>query len=160
MRRIFWPHFQGKSAVPEVARRCAVTDPAHRENFREDHCTGIRHNVVGHRGQSLGARPRSPEHFGIRASRHCQPAIPSGNTSVRKRPLAVINEGTGNEFVTCAFTTEEVSINVVGFGTRLSNVSAVPATVNCTAVVGEELENAEYFVKSITLAPGADGQIT
>jgi len=91
---------------------------------------------------------------------NCQPSIPSGNTAVRKRPLAVINEGTGSEFVTCAFTTEEVSINVVGFGTRISNISAVPATVNCTAVVGEELENAQYFVKSITLAPGAAGQLT
>jgi hypothetical protein len=91
---------------------------------------------------------------------NCQAALPAYEGQTRKRPLAVVNEGSGTAFVTCAFTSEEVSLNVVSFGTRLSNLSAVSATVNCTAVIGEELENAEYIVKSITLAPHDDGDLT
>jgi hypothetical protein len=91
---------------------------------------------------------------------NCQAALPAYEGQTRKRPLAVVNESNSTAFVTCAFTSEEVSLNVVSFGTRLSNISVVPVTVNCTGVVGEELEDAEYIVKSLTLAPQTDGNLT
>jgi hypothetical protein len=91
---------------------------------------------------------------------NCQAALPAYEGQTRKRPLAVINESPNTAFVTCAFTTEEVSINVQSFSTRVSNLSDVPATVNCTGVIGDELEDADYIAKSITLAPGADGTLS
>lgn len=91
---------------------------------------------------------------------NCQAALPAYEGQTRKRPLAVINESNSTAFVTCAFTSEEVSLNVVSFGTRLSNISTVPVTVNCTGVIGEELENAEYIVKSLTLGAQTDGDLT
>lgn len=91
---------------------------------------------------------------------NCQAALPAFEGQTRKRPLAVVNESTGTAFVTCAFTTEEVSLNVQGFSTRVSNLSSVEATINCTAVVGDELQDVDYIAKSITLAPGADGTLS
>lgn len=91
---------------------------------------------------------------------NCQAALPAYEGQTRKRPLALVNESNATAFVTCAFTSEEMSLSVVSFGTRLSNISAVPATVHCTAVIGEELQNAEYIVKSLTLAPQSDDNLT
>ena len=91
---------------------------------------------------------------------NCLPALPAYDTQTRKRPLSFINEETGNVFVTCAFTTEEVSINVSSFTTRVTNISNVPATVTCTAVIGDELEDADYIAKSITLPAGTDGDLS
>lgn len=91
---------------------------------------------------------------------NCQAALPAYEGQTRKRPLAVVNESGSTAFVTCAFTTEEVSINVQSFRTRVSNLSGVPATVTCTAVVGDELEDADYIAKSIELAPGSDGELS
>ena len=89
---------------------------------------------------------------------NCQPALPVYEGLVRKRPLAVVNEGAENAYVTCALTTEEVSLNVQSFGTRVSNGSDAALTVSCTAVVGDELATTSYIPKSIDLAPGAAGQ--
>jgi len=91
---------------------------------------------------------------------NCQPATPSQITQIRRRPLAVINEGSQIEFATCAFETEEVSLNVVGFNTRLTNLSEVTVTVNCSGVVGDEAANAQYFPKTLVLAPGASGTLS
>lgn len=91
---------------------------------------------------------------------NCQAALPAYEGQTRKRPLAVINESDSTAYVTCAFTTEEISIAVQSFSTRVSNLSDIPATVNCTGVIGDELEDADYIVKSITLAPGADGTLS
>lgn len=91
---------------------------------------------------------------------NCAPAFPPGGlTALRQRPLATINEGPAIEYVTCAFTTEEISLGVVDFNTRITNLSDVTAVVNCTAVVGEESLGPEYFVKSITVAPMTSGTL-
>jgi hypothetical protein len=96
---------------------------------------------------------------GTGAVGNCQAAMPAYEGNVRKRPLSLVNESEATSYVTCALTTEEVSLNVTGFSTRLSNISSQPRTVSCTAVVGDELEGASYIVKSITLAPHADGTL-
>lgn len=90
---------------------------------------------------------------------NCQAALPAYEGQTRKRPLAVVNESPNTAFVTCAFTTEEISIAVQSFGTRVGNLSDASATVTCTGVIGDELEDADYIVKSITLAPGAGGDL-
>lgn len=91
---------------------------------------------------------------------NCQPSRPVYESLLHKRPLAYENEGDRGAFVTCALTTEEVSLNVQSFGTRVSNLSTEPQTVTCTAVVGDELASASYIPKSVTLQPGTAGNIT
>lgn len=91
---------------------------------------------------------------------NCQPALPAYEALIRKRPLAIENEGSQHAYVTCALQTEEVSLNVQSFSTRLSNRSDAQVTVTCTAVIGDELASASYLPKSITLAPGTAGNLT
>lgn len=90
---------------------------------------------------------------------NCQAALPAYEGQTRKRPLAVMNEGTTNAFVTCAYSTEENAVGVRDFKTAVTNISSVVAVVNCTAVIGEEQANAVYIPKSVTLSPGATGEI-
>lgn len=77
----------------------------------------------------------------------CQGALPVMDTALRKRPLAVVNEGDSPAFVTCAFTTlmdqggggGVAQENVVRyFGMFLSSYVAEPQTVSCTGVIGYE----------------------
>ena len=91
---------------------------------------------------------------------NCQAALPAYEGQTRKRPLALVNEGAATAFVTCAMTTEEVSINVNSFTTEISNLGATDATVTCTAVVGDELGSARYIVKSLSLAPATEGELS
>ena len=91
---------------------------------------------------------------------NCQPARPSYEGLIRKRPLAFENEGTSGAYVTCALSGEEVSINLQSFSTRVSNGASEDVTVTCTAVVGDELAAASYIPKSVTLAPGTAANIT
>lgn len=85
---------------------------------------------------------------------NCQAALPAYEGNIRKRPLAIVNESGADAFVTCALTSEEVSLNVANFWTRVSNSGTTPATVTCTAVVGDELQTPVYVPKSVTIAPG------
>jgi hypothetical protein len=77
----------------------------------------------------------------------CQGALPVMDTALRKRPLAVVNEGESPAFVSCAFTTimdqggggGVAQDNVVRyFGMFLSSYVAEPQTVSCTGVIGYE----------------------
>jgi hypothetical protein len=90
---------------------------------------------------------------------NCQPALPAYEGQIRKRPLAMVNESTTPAFVTCAITTNEVSLNIQSFSTRVTNQGATPATVTCTAVVGDETDagGAQYVPRTIELAAGARG---
>src|SRR5690606_12832179 len=65
----------------------------------------------------------------------CQGALPAFDTQIRKRPLAVRNEGTAPAFVSCSLagTQGEVheSVEIV-----FTNSGATDAVVNCTVVSG------------------------
>jgi hypothetical protein len=97
---------------------------------------------------------------GTGAVGNCQAALPAYEGDVRKRPLALVNEGAAPVFVTCALAGEEVSLNVQSFATRISNASAAAVDVTCTAVVGDEAATAAYIPKTISLAPGTVGDLT
>src|SRR5690554_5703366 len=75
----------------------------------------------------------------------CQGALPAMDANLRKRPLAVANEGDSPVFVTCAFTTlmDQGGGGGVGqdnvvryFGMFLSSHVPEPQTVSCTGVIG------------------------
>jgi hypothetical protein len=88
----------------------------------------------------------------------CQSALPVFDGVVRKRPLAVQNEGDSVTFITCAlegrFGAAESSDLV---GAILVNTSDAPATVNCTLVDGRNnLADPVYMPKSVMLAANED----
>lgn len=87
---------------------------------------------------------------------NCQPALPVFDGNIRKRPLAVANEGTANAFVTCAFTTDGTALGVIEYQTAVQNQnpSGSPITIACTAVAGTA-STAQYYSKNVSLTPGA-----
>lgn len=88
----------------------------------------------------------------------CLPALPRYDGNVRKRPLAIFNEGTAASFVTCNFIVEENAYDSQGgverFDITAKNQSDMPQTVRCTAVIGVDDGNARYIAQSVTLQPG------
>jgi len=85
----------------------------------------------------------------------CQPALPAFDGNIRKRPLAMQNEGTSNAFVTCAFGgafngVPSQKTLTVGF----TNITDTEITVNCTLVDAQAgVINPEFFPKSIDVPP-------
>ena len=78
----------------------------------------------------------------------CQPALPAFDGNIRKRPLAMMNEGTSNAFVTCAFggvfngVPSQKTLSV-GF----TNITDSEITVNCTLVDAQAgVINPEFFL--------------
>jgi len=96
----------------------------------------------------------------VNAQASCDPALPVYDANVRQRPLAIQNEGVTPGFVTCGFAVDENADNVRDFGVQVRNRSLVTQTVTCTAVVGDDRNGADYYAKSITLAPGAAGVLS
>lgn len=86
----------------------------------------------------------------------CQAALPSYEGQIRKRPLAIQNEGTAPAFVTCSpASLQFVAMASLGHGIYLANASASEVTVNCTAVMGASTWSSEYAPKSVTLSAGS-----
>ena len=95
----------------------------------------------------------------------CQPALPAFDGQIRKRPLAVQNEGTAPAFVSCSLT--GTTSGVGGSGGRTvetvwlyaRNATATSATLGCTLVdnfSGNATPTA-YIPKSLVLPPGGAG---
>lgn len=88
----------------------------------------------------------------------CLPALPRYDTDVRKRPLAVVNEGNVATFVTCNYTVDQEAYDPGGgvewFDITARNQSQSARTVTCTAVIGVDDGQARYIVKSVNLQPG------
>jgi len=102
---------------------------------------------------------------GANATSHCQGALPAFETAIRKRPLAVQNEGSTSSFVTCSFSTQYNAgdINQVGyFGIFFNNTTATAKTVTCSGVAGFASNATNVFIsKTATVAgttPAAPGE--
>lgn len=87
-------------------------------------------------------------------SGNCDRALPVYDDQVRKRPLAVVNEGTTNRFINCTFESLQQG-DVKFFGVRYKNNSQVAHQVTCTGIVGFD-EDAEYLTRTYNVNPGAD----
>lgn len=93
------------------------------------------------------------------AVNYCQSALPVFDGNIRKRPLAVQNEGTGTAFVTCSYPSGEGrgiggSVTTQVWQYFINNADG-DLTVNCTGVSGVTLENAQFIVKSNVVPAGA-----
>lgn len=90
----------------------------------------------------------------------CQAALPNFEGAIRKRPLAVQNEGTTDSFITCSFTAQSGGITTVTVEFTNSNDSV--RIMSCTGVsgyAGGPLIN--YLVKNVLMQPaGAVSSLT
>lgn len=108
-----------------------------------------------------GPQPAIAARVVAQAAGICQGALPAHEALLRKRPLAVQNQGRANAFVTCAFSNpgnNSGGSRVSGMTIYLQNVSAV-RTVSCTAVnagVGASAGDALYATKSVEVPRDAN----
>ena len=82
----------------------------------------------------------------------CQAALPAFEGQIRKRPLAIQNEGTSNAFVTCAFTSQAEATSVVMYFAGFDNLAH---DVTCTGVTGFNRGLNQFVTKTVTL-PASD----
>lgn len=92
---------------------------------------------------------------------NCQSALPVFDGNIRKRPMAVANEGTSTAYVTC--DSEQIPDSGPGFtGVGVYFVNrrgADGVSVSCTLADGAFVASA-FFPKTTTIAAGASGYIT
>ncbi|MGY1457511.1 MULTISPECIES: hypothetical protein [unclassified Luteimonas] len=84
----------------------------------------------------------------------CQSALPVFDTLIRKRPLAVQNEGDAATFITCAFAFDGAAAlnnSAILLDTYFSNFSGADAEVSCTAVTGYAGGENEYVSFSVVV---------
>ena len=86
----------------------------------------------------------------------CQGSLPAFDTNIRKRPLAVRNEGTGSSFVSCSVM-NLYGNGVTTAGVYVKNAGATPATISCTMVSGRQSFSPFYFPKSAEFGAGLGG---
>ncbi len=88
------------------------------------------------------------------ATSYCQTALPVFDGNIRKRPLAVQNEGRVPAFVTCSFAAQNTpldSVTVFAF-----NGSDATVSFKCTGVTGGAgSASNQYVVKTVSI-PASD----
>lgn len=90
----------------------------------------------------------------------CQAALPNFEGNLRKRPLAIANEGTASAFITCSFPAYQ-SDTLLSYTVRFHRLGSTNALVSCTAVNGSEGSNTNIFVTKITpVLAGQSAQIS
>lgn len=95
----------------------------------------------------------------------CQPALPAFEGQIRKRPLAVQNEGTAPAFVSCSLTGTTSGVGGGGGRTVQAvwlyavNATATSATLGCTLVdnFSGNATPTVYVPKAIVLPPDSAG---
>lgn len=92
---------------------------------------------------------------------YCQAALPVFEGLIRKRPLAVQNEGSSTAFITCSYPSGE-GRNSGSVTTRVwqyfLNNTGANITINCTGVSGDDgLSSPQFIVKSLVVPPGSTG---
>lgn len=107
-------------------------------------------------GACLGARDAGaaiqPRNLVQNAVGPCQAALPAFEGRIRKRPLALQNEGTSSAFVSCAFSSLTPGSGVNGFISKVvvyaaSNDGAAHL-ISCTGVSGYNGGTNQYIPKS------------
>lgn len=91
------------------------------------------------------------------ATNYCQTALPVFDGNVRKRPLAVQNEGGSNAFVTCAYHSEDGP--VLAAQVWFHNSSGVAGDVTCTGVAGYNDPTVRESAVKVVNLPGDGTQV-
>lgn len=88
----------------------------------------------------------------------CNSALPAFEGLLRRRPLAVVNEGNANAFVTCGFLGPSLR-NTTTVTIHFENSGTEAVTVTCTLVDRLSSQIPTYMPKSVTLPINAVSQI-
>ena len=80
----------------------------------------------------------------------CQSALPANEGTIRKRPLAVQNEGTQPAYVTCSYIVQG-SIAIKRALIWSSSNDGTPKTITCTGVTGFKSGPNQYVVHTTEL---------
>jgi len=90
----------------------------------------------------------------------CQAALPAFDGSIRKRPMAMMNEGAQHSIVTCAFSgVNDSTPATLGIQVYLVNSDTVSHTVTCTFIDGRAgFTNPLYVPRALAVAPGSEPQ--
>jgi hypothetical protein len=105
-------------------------------------CTAILASGFAHAGEA----PTVSRTTYFNAPAHCQGALPNFEGALRKRPLALQNEGTSSAFVTCAIPTQG---RVSGLEVYVSTHNGTSSPVTCTAVTGWKGGTNHYVPKTV-----------
>lgn len=96
------------------------------------------------------------------AAANCQGALPAFETAIRKRPLAVQNEGSSPAFVTCSFVNEYDTADqrqISYFGAYFTNTGNAATNVTCTGTAGyQTMSGVTYISKSVQVPANASSQ--
>ena len=107
------------------------------------------------------ATPAHATRVTAQATAICQGALPAFETAIRKRPLAVQNEGTTNAFVTCSFVNPGITVGttqILSASVQLQNLHQETQRVFCTAVSSDAVPAPVpplYLTKSVFVTPSA-----
>lgn len=69
----------------------------------------------------------------------CQGALPNYEASLRKRPTAIVNEGSANVFVSCSIAQDWFGNSAIVYGLIVNNNGAADVNVTCTLAAGLKL---------------------
>lgn len=104
----------------------------------------------------------SARQFATNPTGICQGALPAFETAIRKRPLAVQNEGTQTAFVTCSFTSQGTfgasATNPTRVELYLNSTSGAATPISCTGVTGYASSTTSQYVIKNASAPANGGQ--
>lgn len=91
----------------------------------------------------------------INASGNCNGALPTYEGALRKRPLAIRNEGTTNAFVSCSIPRSQADDGYTLVGAYFTNSTGSDKTINCTLVDGAVgIGEPALYPRSLILAAG------
>lgn len=92
------------------------------------------------------------------AAENCQAALPAYDGNIRKRPLAIQNEGTDSAFVTCAlkgaFAAAAINTRIT---VRVINGTTTPKTMACTLVDGRNMALNAPVLRALSTVLAANG---
>jgi len=86
----------------------------------------------------------------------CQAALPAFEGLIRKRPLAVQNEGTGSAFITCSFTSQTSPSAVTVW---FHSVDGAAHSISCTGISGYYSGGNQYVPKTVAVPAAGQSSI-
>lgn len=93
----------------------------------------------------------------------CQGAMPTYEPLLRRRPLAIQNEGTAAAYVACSPPSlkSAPANDTLGYNVRVINNGSSLATVSCSAVIGTlGIANPVYIAKTASVGGGSSAVLT
>lgn len=97
--------------------------------------------------------------YTINATGNCNGALPSYEGALRKRPLAINNEGSAVAFVSCSLPGSFFDDGNLYLAVGLENTGSAPASVTCTFVDGlaPAFDTPQYYTQTVVVpANGAE----